>query len=422
MNKKNVIILIVFIMLHYHASLLIASDSYEVNINDSPLDASQLKATRFTPVLDTKINTGENLIYCSTFQLVWNNLCKDVIKDNDVEIENTPEYIELNNKNISIGTPEDSYIAMSGFVNDGILDKIKNTLNEKFSLPLAFLKNLDNNSIIMYSYFNKKISPQRLTKHFYPSRFANSKNAIETLSNISSLELIYDNGPTESCSILSQYFPTGSIIKINESTNEDIIISTILQDENLLRCYENIENMINDIKNNIMVKNKYGKTPLLSDILKYYCYGSESWSDIKSRVEYDYNSLLRIHTNCSLWLPIIDINITNFSLISSLNKKIKNRHNTKFNYKKHNILDSINIHFSLGKNVFKIDPISSSPCVYTQLVFNKPFIIFLKKKQSKFPYFMAYIGNDELLVKSNVDYEDFWKKYFEDYKRKVNSK
>ena len=32
-------------------------------------------------------------------------------------------------------------------------------------------------------------------------------------------------------------------------------------------------------------------------------------------------------------------------------------------------------------------------------VVDRPFVIYLKEKKSKYPYFMAYIANDELLVK-----------------------
>jgi len=408
MTKKKGIIFIVFIMLFSLSSLLI---TFDVKINDTPIEASLLKATCFTPILDAKINTGENLIYCSTFKLAWDSICKEV------KIENASEYDKLNDVSIDpIDTTENSYITMSGFIKEGILDQIDNTLKDKFSIPFAVNKNMSSNSFFLYSYLKKIITPNKLTKHYYPSRFLNLKNSIETLSRISSLEFIYDNGPNESTCALKGYFPKGSIIKIAESTNEDIIISTIILNENLLRCYENINDMINDINNKVMIKNKYGKKPLLSEMVKYFNFESRSPEEIRRHIEQEYEYLLRPHGYYSLWLPILNINIINLSFIKSLNKKSKNKIEAKYD-----VIDSININFSLGNNVSDIDSRDSSSVVNTQLSFLDPFIIYIKNKQSKYPYFIAYIGNDELLVKSNVDYEEFWKKYFENYKRKMNS-
>jgi len=43
-----------------------------------PVDSGKLHKTIITPVIDTKIEAGKSLMFCSTFQMAWNKLCKDI--------------------------------------------------------------------------------------------------------------------------------------------------------------------------------------------------------------------------------------------------------------------------------------------------------------------------------------------------------
>ena len=49
--------------------------------------SSELKATIVTPVLDWPIEKGKNVIWCSTFQLAWNELRNGMVGE-DVLLSN----------------------------------------------------------------------------------------------------------------------------------------------------------------------------------------------------------------------------------------------------------------------------------------------------------------------------------------------
>lgn len=86
------------------------------------------------PVLETRIEPGANVVYCSTLQMAWNELCNTVIKS-ELKLEGAPAYAK--NLNDAIGKPlilaEGSYIAMVGRKKEDIINKIRRALDEKFS-------------------------------------------------------------------------------------------------------------------------------------------------------------------------------------------------------------------------------------------------------------------------------------------------
>lgn len=89
-------------------------------------DSTELKATLFVPTLDTPLPEGKNAIWCASFQIAWNRLRDDVIKE-PIRIENAEVVAgRLNNARQSeADLPPDSYYAAAGFVTDGILETIQ---------------------------------------------------------------------------------------------------------------------------------------------------------------------------------------------------------------------------------------------------------------------------------------------------------
>ena len=65
------------------------TESKHPSIEAEAIDAANLKQTVVMPHIEAEIPEGKSVIYCSTFQLAWNELINNVI-EKDVEVENGP--------------------------------------------------------------------------------------------------------------------------------------------------------------------------------------------------------------------------------------------------------------------------------------------------------------------------------------------
>src|SRR5712692_1031257 len=96
------------------------------------IDAGALKRTVVSPYLEAEVARGTNLLWCGTFQLAWNEAC--VLTGGDLQFENEHRTISALNKHsfTKESLDESSYVAMAGFVKDGIHDNIRKAVDEKF--------------------------------------------------------------------------------------------------------------------------------------------------------------------------------------------------------------------------------------------------------------------------------------------------
>ncbi len=94
--------------------------------------AAKLKTTAITPHLQTPIAPGRNVLWCGTFQLTWNEVCKLI--GEDVHFVKDPPMVAFLNKKAfaEADLDDESYVALAGFVRDGIRAKIQAELQRKF--------------------------------------------------------------------------------------------------------------------------------------------------------------------------------------------------------------------------------------------------------------------------------------------------
>ena len=86
-----------------------------------------------TPHLEQEIKPGQNVLWCSTFQLAWNEL--RTLAGGDIQMENAPPIVAALNRGTAskADLDEASYVAMAGFVRDGIIKDIQAELDRKFA-------------------------------------------------------------------------------------------------------------------------------------------------------------------------------------------------------------------------------------------------------------------------------------------------
>lgn len=99
-------------------------------------DAGELESTVVVAGLRARIEPGRNVLWCNTFQLAWNELCEHF--GEDVTLEGGPPIVTalVTALNEKLSTKDDidraSYVALAGPVADGILDKVKKALHDRF--------------------------------------------------------------------------------------------------------------------------------------------------------------------------------------------------------------------------------------------------------------------------------------------------
>lgn len=341
--------------------------------NDKPatlyLTDSNSSSTIVTPVLNAKIDPLKNMIFCSSVQMAWNDLINNFFKDS-IEVENAPEYLyELNAlKDQKPLLSDDAYLIISGIADYSTNSKIIKSLKEKFGnmLPMNELNiplNIAKGNLFAFAFLLKILKFQKefnkINKHhFY---FDNQKKIVkafgiedstDTAGNqklIKQIEVFHDSKYD------TGFIPEFVIKFISNSKSDEIIISNFKPEATLEKTYFKI-------KNYILKPENYIKIPP------------------------------RVH----IAIPKInfDININYQKLCG----KIKNHDDYTINTVFQKIQFELNEKGVILKSYSLISVSTGMPISY---IIKGPFFIYLKDKNHDLPYFMAYIANDELLVKSN---------------------
>lgn len=96
-------------------------------------DAKGLKQSAIIPTLDAPMPEGKNVIWCATFQMAWNRLKDDVIGE-PVRVANADAVADRLNRAVvkDADLPDGSFYAAAGFAKDGITEKIRREMQERF--------------------------------------------------------------------------------------------------------------------------------------------------------------------------------------------------------------------------------------------------------------------------------------------------
>lgn len=96
-------------------------------------NSDQLKQTVVVPTLDTPIPDGKNVIWCASFQYAWNHL-KDDLAGEPIQLTNAQEVADQLNRaeQIENDMEADSVYATAGFAKDGIVERIQKEMARRF--------------------------------------------------------------------------------------------------------------------------------------------------------------------------------------------------------------------------------------------------------------------------------------------------
>lgn len=328
------------------------------------VDSAQLKQTRITCVMDEPVISGTNLVYCSTFQLAWNEL-KDGIIKSDIRMQDEPPMVELFNKGLATkkDISDSAYMAMAGFGRDGIVDKINQALKGKFQDQAPKVsEQVGSDEILAYAFLYKNLKFKYVFgKSKYPIDFkaASGNISVKGFGIDVDVEIPDYEEVVKQVSILDYQSDDDFIIRLLTTSVDDEII---------------------------MAKINPGKTI------------SEMISTVQSRIKR--GTPASFGSRDILSIPKIDFNVSH-SYNELLNKNFTNKGWQEYFIRK--ALQAIRFRLNEIGVILKSESRSiyskGSSYVARRLVFDKPFLIYLKEKDGQSPYFAMWVDNPELLVK-----------------------
>ncbi len=115
-------------------------------------DSKDLRQSVIVPTLDTPMPKGRNVVWCGTLQLAWNRLGKDVLRETPTLQGAEAVVAGLNRSQFGENDlPPDSYLATAGFAKDGILEKVKGEMTQRFHRDVK-IDPLSPNDVLAYAY------------------------------------------------------------------------------------------------------------------------------------------------------------------------------------------------------------------------------------------------------------------------------
>jgi hypothetical protein len=360
MNKKRKALLIITaaIVILFIAIKIYQSTYRAEALSMTVLSDSDIKKTIITPHMEQELTDDKNVLYCSTFQLCWNEM-KDFMNGN-IELSGSPDIVPYLNKSLSTkdDLSEKSYVAAAGYKKDNLEDTINKELDSKFDhAEHVDFKGFADDDIIAYSYLYKNLKFDKEFETFEtPIEFPIGPNAVPVKA-FGINDFSYKNSALgKQVDIIDYQNSDDFIIRLKTASSDDeLILAKVIPGNTLLETIELVDQRI-----------VHGQQESLND-----------------------NDVLKI--------PKFSFKLTHqYSEI--IDKSIKN---TAFS--KYVISEAMqDIAFVLDERGAILESKSlftaTKDDISKYLVFDQPFLLYMKEKGAKYPYFAIWVENTELMA------------------------
>lgn len=137
----------------YYYSLLPSGESYHAQLTPLDVSSDKLQRTVVVPTLDSPIPEGKSAIWCASFQMAWNRLKNDITKE-PVRIANAQAVADrLNAATLSEEDLDQSCVyAAAGFAKDGIIERIQSDMAKMFPAISRPLMDAAPGAVVAYAY------------------------------------------------------------------------------------------------------------------------------------------------------------------------------------------------------------------------------------------------------------------------------
>ncbi|MBN2511378.1 MAG: hypothetical protein JXB18_00435 [Sedimentisphaerales bacterium] len=333
-------------------------------------NSSELKYTAILPTLNSSAAQNQNLIWCSSFQLAWNEFKNDIVQE-PVLLSSSQKLADLLNQapQSKQDILDSDYYAKAGFVKDDIIGTIRRDMLQKFPdepVP-AFDDAASDTAIIAYAFIAANV-------RFKIPYFENDKEMLFTDST-------GKRTPVTSFGIREEddyaYYPLRRQIQILFNRHDS--------NYKLTEC---AIDLYKDSSPNQIVLALVESKETLTETLAYI------EEQHQKNLEKDYDA--EFGPNDILLVPNLFWKITH-SFDELEGNTIANP-----KYQGMPIAKATQvIQFRLDRSGAEIKSESKLYClpVPTYYVFDRPFLIYIKKRDAEYPFFVMWVDNAELLKK-----------------------
>ncbi len=130
--------------------------------------SADLRQTVVVPTLDTPMPAGKNVVWCGSLQIAWNRLRDDLLGGPPSIAGAEAVVSRLNHAGLTeADLPEDSYFAAAGFLRDGIVERVQSQMKEQFQVDVSFDDMPEETAALVYSYLQAQV---KFTIPFFENR------------------------------------------------------------------------------------------------------------------------------------------------------------------------------------------------------------------------------------------------------------
>lgn len=340
----------------------------------SPPPISTTAKTIFTAHLNGPLSSENNLLYCATFQKAWDMMRTQMIKE-DIRLKDEPPSTRQLNR-LTLGNDDlspDSYVAGAGAysqdlvqrVNGEVQKKFGDQADENFRLPHA---SAGNRSIIAYGFLYKNLEfPIEFEKIPNPLSFqaTSSTTPVKAFGiELFSHEKRLHEKLASQVSILDYRDDNDFVLSLtSKSKDDEIILAKIKPGKTLLDTYQAVAKRIASGQRSVIEEHESLKIPKID-------------FDLSHRFsEFEDKSLL--NNDWENWYIAAATQVIRFKL-NEKGAVLKSKA------------------FILGRMKGEAPAGRSKPRMF---ILDKPYLICLKQKAGKQPYFALWINNPELMNK-----------------------
>jgi len=309
----------------------------------------KLEGTTVTPHLQCNIEEGSNVLWCATFQLAWNELCD--LLGGPVQFQGAPEAVAiLNDRAVTRADVDEAHcVALAGYPTGGpddILNKIAEAMDRTFAGTarphyLPERRSLDPGDWVAYAYLFKELSFQSPFQRM-PSGLTFAGRQVQHFG----IKQLSRSQP-------DQVKAAGQVSVYDYRSEDDFIIELKTRSPS-----------------DRVILAKIMPEPTLAETIQA----------VQQRMTRSRPAGMRASSH--LFIPVVDFDLC----------------------RRYIELEQAGI--ALQQIAFKLNETgvvvqseaSSVRNGYQHLIFDKPFLIMLRKTQARNPYFVLWVANAELLV------------------------
>jgi hypothetical protein len=340
----------------------------------TPPAITKAEQTTISPFLDTKLDPNNNTLYCASFQLAWSKMRTQVIKE-DIRLADNP--LTAHQLNRQLFSNDDvssvSYVAEAGVLSKELIERINRELHEKFGVhEEESFKTLQNvagdQTIVAYAYLQKNLEFRtEFEKLIAPLLFQGSGSPA-SVAAFGIEKFTYSNHLHEKLqnqvAIYDYRNDNDFILSLTSKSDDDeIILAKVKPDKSLFDTYQAVVQRIVNGKKTTIWENEALKIPKIDFDL------SHSFLELEGK-------------------RLLNNGWEGWSIA-------KARQDTRFKLDEKGAVLKSRAFFMAMKEEAPA-PGNAKPRMF---IFDKPFLIYLKQKIGKYPYFVLWINNTELMLK-----------------------